>query len=88
MDCSLSGSSVHGILKNTEVDHHALFQGIFLTQGLNLSLMSLTWAGGFFTTSATWKATYFLPDLYFLPSLLFAFKIVSWKMHISGFDII
>ena len=50
--------------KNTEVDHHSLFQGIFLTQGLNLSLMSLTWAGGFFTTSATWKATYILPDLY------------------------
>ena len=37
MDCSLPGSSVHGILqgKNTGVGCHALLQGIFLTQGLN-----------------------------------------------------
>ena len=33
-----------------------LLQGIFLTQGLNPSLMSPSLAGGFFTTSATWVA--------------------------------
>ena len=35
MDCSLTGSSVHGILKDTGVGCHALFQGIFPTQGSN-----------------------------------------------------
>ena len=41
MDCSLPGSSVHGILqaKNTGVGCHALLQGIFLTQELNLGLL-------------------------------------------------
>ena len=39
MDNSLPGSSVQGILpgKNIGVGCHALLQGIFLTQGLNLS---------------------------------------------------
>ena len=38
MDCSLPGSSVHGITpgKNTGVGCHALLQGIFQTQGSNL----------------------------------------------------
>ena len=36
MDCSPSGSSVHG--KNSEVGCHSLLQGIFLTQGSNLGL--------------------------------------------------
>ena len=37
MDCSLPGSSVHGdsLGKNMGVGCHALFQGLFLTQGLN-----------------------------------------------------
>ena len=37
MDCSLPGSSVHGIFpgKNTGVDCHFLLQEIFPTQGLN-----------------------------------------------------
>ena len=35
---------------------HALLQGIFLTQGLNLCLISPALAGGFFTTSITWEA--------------------------------
>ena len=41
MDCSLLGSSVHGIFpgKGTGVDCHFLFQGIFPTQGLNLGLL-------------------------------------------------
>jgi len=40
VDCSLSGSSVHGDSpgKNTGVGCHALLQGIFPTQGLNPGL--------------------------------------------------
>ena len=40
MDCSLPGSSVHGDSpgKNTGVGCHALLQGVFPTQGLNLGL--------------------------------------------------
>ena len=48
--------------KNTGVDCHALLQGIFPTQGLNLHLMSAALAGGFFTTSVTWET---LPFFYF-----------------------
>ena len=41
--------------KNTGVGFHALLQGIFPTQGSNLSLLCLlALAGRFFTTSATW----------------------------------
>ena len=41
MDCSLSGSSVHGDSpgKSTGVGCHFLLQGIFLSQGLNLGLL-------------------------------------------------
>ena len=41
MDCSPSGSSVHGDSsgKNTGVGCHALLQGIFPTQGLNPGLL-------------------------------------------------
>ena len=49
MDCSLPGSSVYGDSpgKNTGVGCHALFQGIFLTQGSNLGLLSLLhWQAG------------------------------------------
>ena len=41
MGCNLPGSSVHGILQvviNTAVGSRSLLQGVFLTQGLNLSL--------------------------------------------------
>ena len=43
MDCSPSGSSVHGISpgKNTGVGCHSLLQGIFPTQGLNPRLLRL-----------------------------------------------
>ena len=46
LDCSLPGSSVHGILqaKNTGVGCHFLLQGIFPTQGSNLGL--LPWPAG------------------------------------------
>ena len=41
MDCSTPGPSVHGDYpgKNTGVGCHALLQGIFSTQGLNLHLL-------------------------------------------------
>ena len=41
MDCSPSGSSVHGVFhgKNTGVDCHFLLQGIFPTQGSNSCLL-------------------------------------------------
>ena len=57
MDCSLQGSSVHGVFqaKNTGVGCHARLQGIFPTQGSNLCLMSPMLAGGFFITSTTGK---------------------------------
>ena len=43
--------------KSTTVGCHALLQGIFLTQGLNLCLLRLpALVGMFFTTSATWEA--------------------------------
>ena len=40
MDCSLPGSSVHGITpgQNTGVGCHSLLQGIFPTQGSNPGL--------------------------------------------------
>ena len=42
LDCSLPGSSVHGIFhKNTGVGCHFLPQGIFPTQGSNLHLLCL-----------------------------------------------
>ena len=43
--------------KNTGVDGHALLQGIFPAQRLNMHhLCLLAWADGFFTTSTTWEA--------------------------------
>ena len=47
MDCSPPDSSVHGILQARILECHFLFQGIFLTQGSNLCLMSTTLAGRF-----------------------------------------
>ena len=42
MDCSLPASSVHGILQARTLECcHALFQGIFLTQGSNPQLLHL-----------------------------------------------
>ena len=44
-DCSPPGSSVHGDSpgKNTEMGCHALFQGIFPTQGSNPGLLHCRW---------------------------------------------
>ena len=48
VDCSLPGSSVHGVLpgKGTRVSCHSLLQGIFPTQGSNSGF--LYWQAGFF----------------------------------------
>ena len=49
MDCSPSGSSVQGILQERVLEWfaHALFQGLFLTQGLSPRLLSLLhWQAG------------------------------------------
>ena len=54
VDCSPPGSFVHGILQAKILEWVALFQGIFLTQGLNQHL--LHWQVEFFTTSANWEA--------------------------------
>ena len=59
LDRSPPGSSVpeDSPGKNTGVGCHSLLQGIFLTQGLNLSLLyHLYWQVGFLTTSPTWEA--------------------------------
>ena len=59
MDCSLPGSSVHGIFpgKNTGVGCHFLLGGDLPDPGIEpASLVSPALAGEFFTTSATWEA--------------------------------
>ena len=45
MDCSLPGSSVHGILQARILEWacHALLQESFLPQGLNLCLLNCRW---------------------------------------------
>ena len=59
LDCTLPGSSVHGDSpgKNTRVGCHGLLQGNLPNLEIEpMSLVSLTWAGMFFTICATWKA--------------------------------
>ena len=61
MDCSPSGSSVHGDSpgKNTGVGCCALLQEAFPIQGSNPCLLHLpVLLGMFFNTSATWEAPY------------------------------
>ena len=56
MDCSLPGSSVHGILQARILECHFLLQGIFPTQGSKLeSPVSPVLAGGFFTMEPAGK---------------------------------
>ena len=68
MDCNLLGSSVHGILQARILQWWAcLPPGDLPDQEIEpMSLMSSALARGFFTTSATWEATYFP---YLLPIL-------------------
>ena len=56
VDCSLPGSSVHGDStgKNTEMGCHALLQGTFPPQGLNLCLLHLLHCQ--MGTLPTWEA--------------------------------
>ena len=59
MDCSLSGSSIHGDSpgKDTGVACHFLLQGHLPDPGIEpVSLLSPALTGWFFTTSATWEA--------------------------------
>ena len=58
MDNSLSGSSVHGILKTRILEWVAIFpSGDFSHPGIELMcLTSPELAVGFFTNSATWEA--------------------------------
>ena len=58
MDCSLPGSSVHGILQVRILDRVAkLPLGDLPDPGIQLaSLKSSAWAGRFFITSTTWEA--------------------------------
>ena len=54
MDCSLPGSSVHGILQARMLEWgcHFLLQGIFPTQGFNLHLLhTLHWQMDFLPLS-------------------------------------
>ena len=48
--------------KNAGVGCHAHLQGIFLTQGLNLSLKSPKLTGGLVTTSASWESPLVSPE--------------------------
>ena len=56
MDCSLSGSSVHGILQASILEWVAMpsSRGSFRPRDQILISMSPALAGGFFTISATW----------------------------------
>ena len=59
MDCSLPGSSVHGILQAriTGVGYHAGPLGDLIDPGIEpTSFTSLAWVGRFFTTSTSWEA--------------------------------
>ena len=58
MDCSLPGSSVHGIVQAriTRVNCHFLLQGIFLTQRLNPHRLHWQMGCFFLTIRTTWEA--------------------------------
>ena len=71
MVCSLSGSSVHGIFKNTGVGCHFILQGIFHTKGSNPPL--LYWQADSLPPSHQESPTQFK----FIP------KVSSWLSHMS-----
>ena len=77
MDSITPGFSVHGDSpgKNNGVGCHALLQGIFSTQGLNLHLMFPSLPSGFFTTSATWEA----PELLHICSTVVTAFSIGWQ---------
>ena len=59
VNCSLPGSSVHGILQARVLEWIAILPpGDLPNPGIEpMSLMSPALEGGFFTTSATWEAS-------------------------------
>ena len=63
MDCSLPGSSVHGILQARllECPHPGDLPDLGIEP---VSLASPALAGGFFTTSTTWEAYIHVPNEY------------------------
>ena len=80
MDWSLLGSSVHldSPGKNTEVGCHALLQGIFLTQELNLGLLHYRWILYQLSYQGIWKdcgvdSLEWKADLLFIVSFLLFF---------------
>ena len=56
--------------KNTGVDYHFLFHGIFPTEGLNLSIVSSALVGSFFTTAPPGKPTLRIFCFYLLKLVL------------------
>ena len=56
MDCSLPGSSVHGILQARILKWVAMSSSRVSFLPRDPNLMSLALTGVFFTTSATWEA--------------------------------
>ena len=61
MDCSLPGSSVHGILHARILEWVAISSRDLPDPGIEPeSLASPALAGGFFTTSATWEAPIYM----------------------------
>ena len=65
---------------------HALLQGMFLTQGSNLSLMSSALESGFFTSSATWEAlpSEYLLEFKFSLSRLIVVKFNAYLNYLEG----
>ena len=69
MDCSLPGSSVHGILQKRTLEWVAISfsRGISLTWGSNPRLLHLSpaLASRFFTTGTTWEAQITLRHMFY-----------------------
>ena len=76
MDCSLPGSSLHGIFQARTLKWGAISysRGGLPDPGVEpMSLVSPAWAGRFFTTSPTWEA-----DLYH-KTFIHALDAVDWE---------
>ena len=101
-DCSLPGSSVHGILKARILEWIVMpFSRGSSWPGMEFPyLMSPALAGGFFTTRATWEAhptsgyylinmaLYFQPIIKFLFQLPHSFQILFINTYIIIYDCI
>ena len=81
MNCSLPGSSVHGIpqawriFKNAGMGSHSILQGIFLTQGLDLGLPHCRQIFFFFFYHLSHQGSPVL--VYLCPIILFSFSQLS-----------